>query len=164
VAGDTQLTTLTIQNGVDRNVTTYQAKGKWIDSDKIRFKAGNVEKLGGWQKLTDGGAPFRGVAREAITWAALDGDKYYALGTHLGVFLYNAGQFYDITPVRNAESETSAFNTTNGTSTIKVSVAGHGGLVGDYAEFVGGVSIANQVLEVSNGVFVLTSVNTNNLQ
>lgn len=161
MAGDTKLVTLEIDNGIDRNMTTYQAKGKWIDSDKIRFKAGNLEKLGGWQKLATGMTNFRGVAREAIDWSSLNGDKFYALGTNLGLFLYNGGQFYDITPVRNVETETSAFNTTNGSSTVKVSDAGHGGLSGDYVEFVGGVSVAGMTLELSNGTYVITSANTN---
>lgn len=162
MAGDTQLVTLAIDNGVDRNITTYQAKGKWTSADKIRFKAGNVEKIGGWSKLQDGGAPFRGVARDAITWAALNGDKFYGLGTHLGLFVYSGGNFYDITPVRQLETETSAFNSFSGTSVIKVSAAGHGGVVGDYVEFSGGVSLAGLTLEVSNGVYAVTSVNTNN--
>jgi hypothetical protein len=161
MAGDTQLVTLDIENGINRNVTTYQAKGKWTDADKIRFKAGNVEKLGGWSKLQDGGAPYRGVARDAITWAALNGDKFYGLGTHLGLFVYSGGNFYDITPVRQLETETSAFNTTSGSSAVEVSAAGHAAVVGDYAEFPSGVSVANLTLEVSNGVYVITSVNTN---
>lgn len=160
MAGDTKLVTLTIDNGVDRNITSYQAKGKWLDSDKIRFKAGNVEKLGGWQKLIDGGSPFRGVAREAIAWASLNGDKFYGLGTSLGVFIFNGGQFYDVTPIRQIKTETSAFFSTNGTSTVKVSAAGHGGIAGDYTTLIGGVSLAGLTLEATN-VFVVTSANTN---
>lgn len=64
MSGDTKLKPLEILNGIDRNVTTYQAKGKWIDGDKIRFSEGNPEKLGGWSKLADGGYPFRGRARQ----------------------------------------------------------------------------------------------------
>lgn len=133
MTGDTKLKPIVIAPGIDRNITTYQAKGKWIDGDKIRFSQGNPEKLGGWEKLADGGYPFRGVAREALSWNALNGDLFYALGTQSEVAVYSGGQFYDITPIRAQAVETSCINTLlNNTSIVEVSDANHGAAAGDF--------------------------------
>jgi tRNA(Leu) C34 or U34 (ribose-2'-O)-methylase TrmL len=53
VSGDTKLKPLIIDPGIDRNITTYQARGKWVDCDKVRFSHGNPEKIGGWAKLAE---------------------------------------------------------------------------------------------------------------
>lgn len=108
MSGDTKLKPLEILNGIDRNITSFQAKGKWIDGDKVRFAQGNPEKIGGWSKLSFG-TPYRGIARKAITWAALNGDKFYGLGTDKGLFVYSGGDYYDVTPIRASAVETSRY-------------------------------------------------------
>ena len=126
---NTQLQEIVLKPGINKNNTSYGNEGGWIDGDKVRFSQGNPEKLGGWSELEDNSYPYRGVAREAITWNALNGDLFYALGTHNEVAIYSGGQFYDITPVRAQSTETSAINTyLNNTSVVKVSDAGHGGV------------------------------------
>lgn len=157
MSGDTKLKPLEILNGFDRNETSYQAKGKWIDGDKVRFTAGNPEKLGGWSALAYTNA-YRGIAREAITWAALNGDKFYALGTDSGVFLYSGGDWYDITPLRATATETSAINTfASNTTQIKVSDAGHAAVVGDYVALT---SVSDAGIDVW-GVMPIVSAATN---
>jgi hypothetical protein len=158
-SGDTKLKTLTIANGIDRNMTSYQAQGKWVDADKIRFHKGNPEKLGGWSRLVGGTTNYRGVARESLTWAALDGDKFYSVGTHKGLFLYNAGQWYDITPIRATATETSAINTfASNTTRVKVSDAGHQAVAGDYVVFT---SVSDAQIDI-HGVMEIVSANANN--
>lgn len=159
MSGDTKLKPLQILNGIDRNITSYQAKGRWIDGDKVRFTSGNPEKLGGWSTLTYT-HPYRGIAREAITWAALNGDKFYALGTDKGVFLYSGGDFYDITPLRATASETSAISTyASNTTHIKVSDAAHAAVSGDYVSLT---SVSDAGIDVW-GVMQVVSAATNSM-
>lgn len=159
MTGDTKLKPILIEPGIDRNITTYQAKGKWIDGDKVRFSQGNPEKLGGWARLADNNNPFRGIAREALSWNALNGDLFYALGTNNEVAIYSGGQFYDITPVRATDTETSAISTfLNNTSVVKVSNAGHGAAANDYVVLS---SVSDAGIDI-HGVCQITSANTNN--
>lgn len=158
MSGDTKLKPILIEPGIDRNITTYQAKGKWVDGDKVRFSQGSPEKLGGWAKLADDNFPFRGIAREALSWNALNGDLFYALGTNTGVYVYSGGQFYDITPVRAVATETSAINTflTN-TSQVEVSDASHAAVVGDYVVLS---SVSDAGIDIW-GVMPVVSAGTN---
>jgi hypothetical protein len=159
MSGDTKLKPLMIDNGIDRNITAYQAQGKWINGDKIRFSQGYLEKLGGWQKLASNNTAYRGIARRAITWNALNGDLYYALGSAKGTFVYSGGQYYEVTPARAVVTETSAINIllTN-TSIVKVSDAGHAAVSGDYVVLT---SVSDAGIELS-GLFQITSANANN--
>jgi hypothetical protein len=158
MVGDTKLKAINIQNGIDRNLTSYQAQGLWIDCDKIRFSEGNVEKLGGWQELQDNNSPYRGIARESLSWNALNGDLFLALGTNTGVYIYSGGQFYDVTPIRATATETSAINTflTN-TSLVKVSDASHQAVAGDYVVLT---SVSDAGIDLW-GTFAVTSATTN---
>jgi hypothetical protein len=156
--GDTKLKPIEIQNGINRDITTYQARGQWVDGDKVRFHKGNPEKLGGWLELQHTNN-FRGIGREALTWAALDGDKYYGIGTNKGIFIYNSGDWYDVTPVRATGTETSAISTfASNTTLVKVSDAGHQTVAGDYVVFT---SVSDAGLDL-HGIMEVTSANTNN--
>jgi hypothetical protein len=156
--GDTKLKPIEIQNGINSDITSYQATGQWVDGDKIRFHKGNAEKLGGWTPLIASGN-YRGVAREALTWAALDGDKFYAVGTHKGLFIYNAGIWSDVTPVRGTATETSAFYTfASNTTRVKVSDANHQAVVGDY---IAVTSVSDAGFDV-HGILEVVSANVNN--
>lgn len=150
---------LRFKPGFNKNDTEYQAQGKFINGDKVRFVNGRPEKMGGWQTLT-AAQTYLGTAREALIWADLDGNKYYAVGTNTGVYVYGGGTYYDITPIRYQATETSAFNTFSGETRTKVSVAAHGAAAGDYVEFPTGVTTGAGVSV--NGRYVITSANTNN--
>lgn len=155
MSGDTKLKPLIIERGIDRNITSYQARGKWVDCDKVRFSQGNVEKLGGWSKLADNNHPYRGIARRAITWNALNGDLFYGLGTDKGVFIYSGGDFYDVTPLRATATETSAINTyASITNRIKVSDAGHAAVSGDYVALT---SVSDAGIDVWGPMMVVSA-------
>ena len=84
--------------GVDREGTNYSAEGKWFDGDKIRFRSGKPEKIGGWQRLS---APtFLGTARSLVNWSTLSGDNYVGIGTNLKYYIEEGGGYADITPIR----------------------------------------------------------------
>ena len=69
---------LALTPGVDREGTAYSAEGKWYDGDKIRFRSGNPEKIGGWQRLSN--STFLGTCRSMENWSTLDGNNYVGLG------------------------------------------------------------------------------------
>jgi len=89
---------LAIQPGVYREGTSYSAEGRWFDGDKVRFRSGNAEKIGGWQRLSNNS--YLGVARSLWNWNTLDGNNYVGVGTNLKFYIESGGIYFDITPIR----------------------------------------------------------------
>jgi hypothetical protein len=89
---------LAIQPGVYREGTSYSAEGRWFDGDKIRFRSGNAEKIGGWQRLSNN--TYLGTARALWNWNALTGSNYVGIGTNLKYYIESGGGYNDITPIR----------------------------------------------------------------
>lgn len=92
------ITKIGIQPGVYREGTSYSAEGKWFDGDKIRFRSGNAEKIGGWVRLSNN--TYLGTARSLWNWVALDGKNYVGIGTNLKYYIEFGGGYNDITPIR----------------------------------------------------------------
>jgi hypothetical protein len=123
-----------LKPGLNKQTTPTGAEGQWIDCDNVRFRYGQPEKIGGWQELT----PYylSGPVRAQLTWNALDGKKYAALGTSKVLIVYYEGQFFDITPLDTSRQLTSCTFTTVITSrTVTVNKVSHGLLVGEYIQF-----------------------------
>lgn len=130
------LVPIQIQPGLVTEQSDLTAGTRWTDGDKIRFRAGQPEKLKGWIKPTTD--TFIGVCRDLIGWAAIDGIKYQALGTHNHLYILLGGTFNDITPLRTSGSlGTDPFTTTSASSTVAVNHTTHGVLVDDYVVFAG---------------------------
>ena len=92
------LTKLQFKPGINRETTSYSNEGGWYDCDKVRFRFGFPEKIGGWQKLT--GSYFLGTARDLTGWTSLSGDKLLGLGTNLKYYVVEGQGFNDVTPLR----------------------------------------------------------------
>ena len=92
------LTKLQFRPGVNRETTSYTNEGGWFDVDKVRFRFGFPEKIGGWSKYAN--VNFLGTCRALHSWKALDGTEFIGVGTHLKYYLLEGQQFYDITPIR----------------------------------------------------------------
>ena len=92
------LTKLQFKPGINREVTSYTNEGGWFDMDKVRFRFGFPEKIGGWTKYTS--VSFLGTCRALHSWKALDGTEYIGLGTNLKYYILEGQQYYDITPIR----------------------------------------------------------------
>lgn len=151
-----------MQPGIIKDLTSYMAEGGWIDCDKIRFRASRPEKLGGWvgetvsQSEDDTKLLFNGVARDIISWSALDSKKYLAISSNEKIELMVDGQIFDITPVRAISTLSNALTTTLGTSEVTITDSNHLAVVGDWiyvvsqAASVGGITLsgAYQVTEV----------------
>jgi hypothetical protein len=88
---------LQLRPGLNREGTDYSNEGGYFDGDKIRFRSGFPEKLGGWIRLSAN--KFVGVARSLWNWATLTGANYLGVGTNVKYYIENGGYYYDITPI-----------------------------------------------------------------
>ena len=84
--------------GVNRENTRYTTEGGWYECDKIRFRQGTPEKIGGWQQFT--ASTFLGVCRSLWNWVTLAGLNVISVGTNLKYYIESGGTYYDITPLR----------------------------------------------------------------
>jgi hypothetical protein len=93
------LTKLQFRPGINREITSYSNEGGWFDCDKVRFRYGFPEKIGGWLRLS--ATTFLGTCRALHPWVALDGSRYLGVGTHLKYYINEGGAYNDITPIRD---------------------------------------------------------------
>lgn len=135
---------LQFRPGVNRETTNYTGEGGWYDCDKIRFRSGSPQKIGGWVK--QGSATYQGVCRGLVNWSTLAGENLIGVGTHLRYFLNYGSAYYNITPLRDAPNTftlgSNPFATTNGSTTIVVTAPAHGASTGDFVIFSGAVATA----------------------
>ena len=156
------LTKLQFKPGINTETTSYANEGGWFDGDKIRFRFGVPEKIGGWQKLS--GATFLGTARAIKPFVALDSTRYNGLGTNLKYYIEEGGGYNDITPLRVTTSAGDVtFAATNGSSTLTVTDNGHGALVNDFVTFSGAATLGGTITaDVLNQEYQVVSVPTAN--
>jgi len=88
--------------GINRETTSYSNEGGWFDCDKVRFRQGFPEKIGGWEKL--GSNSFLGSCRALHSWRTTNLDNYVGVGTNIKYYIESGQGFYDITPVRATTS------------------------------------------------------------
>lgn len=137
---------LAVAPGIYTEETDRGAKGRWKYGDKVRFRYGLPEKIGGWQQVQP---MFLGVARDIHDWAALDGSLWTAIGTDWKLYLWQDETLYDITPIRRTASLTDPFTTVINSSIVTVEDAGHGAIPNDFVTFsgataVGGLTISGE--------------------
>lgn len=149
--------------GVNRENTRYTTEGGWYESDKVRFRQGTPEKIGGWVPVTI--ETFLGVCRSLWNFVTLAGLNIVSLGTHLKFYLETGGAYYDITPYRYTETTVTLnnpFDTTIGSNVVTVNDTGSNLQTGDV------VNISNVAITVDgipatefNAQHVVTRVNAN---
>ena len=111
--------------GVNRENTRYTTEGGWYECDKVRFRQGTPEKIGGWVKFA--ADTFTGVCRSLWDWVTLDNTNLVGVGTNLKYYISRGGAFYDITPIRKTSTLTNPFSVAAvGTSTVNVYEVDHG--------------------------------------
>lgn len=138
------LTKVQFKPGIINDLTSYTNEGGWFDGDKIRFRLGFPEKIGGWTKQSAN--TYQGNTRDLHGWVALDGSDYLGLGTQLKYYIEEGGAFNDITPLRATTSAGDiTFSATDGSSTITVTDTAHGALENDFVTFSGAVSLGGLV-------------------
>ena len=134
---------LTLKSGVNRENTRYTNEGGWYESDKVRFRQGTPEKIGGWQRIS--AFTFLGVCRSLWNWITLAGKNLLGVGTSEKFYIENGGAYYDITPIRTEDTLTNPFTTNTATNSggyTTVTVTATPGFAnGDYVTFYGGTAV-----------------------
>lgn len=139
-----QFTKLQFAPGINRETTAYTAEGGWYDCDKIRFRAGLPETIGGWQKATN--TAMLGVPRSVLPWGTLSGTTYVGVGTNLKYYIVDGQEPFDITPIRRTTTAGAVtFAATNGSSVLTVTDTVNGAYVNDFVTFSGAVSLGGNV-------------------
>jgi len=125
---------LNFKPGFNKMITDSGGESQWVDGDFVRFRYGLPEKIGGWNQLTIQNKTLPGVARAQHAWTSLVGEKYTAIGTSQGLFLYYGENFFDITPLDTAITGAD-FDASTGSPTVTVNKTSHGLSNGRYVTF-----------------------------
>lgn len=164
---------LQFRPGVNRESTTLANEGGWFECDKVRFRSGFPEKIGGWvldtgtaqATLQPPSGSYWGVCRSMWNWVTLTGNNLLGLGTNLKFYIQNGpdGLFYDITPIRDTNTGvTNAFQVYSGSTTVTVTDPGHGAQTGDFVTvtYAGG-AIGGMPASAITGEHQITYLNSN---
>jgi hypothetical protein len=160
------LSKLILKPGVNRENTRYTNEGGWYESDKVRFRQGTPEKIGGWQRIST--STFVGVCRSLWNWVTLGSKNLLGIGTNLKFYIENGGVYYDITPIRTTATLTNPFTTATSTNTgtatvVTVTDAGDGFINNDYVTyyFSGAASVTFNGITIASGTeYQITYVST----
>ena len=131
--------------GVVREGTAYTAEGGWYNSDKVRFRSGHPEKIGGWEKYSSN--TFLGSARSLYNYASASGTHYIGIGTNLKFYVADGVTYNDITPIRvtTGDNEISFAKVANGDATLTVTDTAHGAVQNDFVTYSGCVSLGGNI-------------------
>ena len=156
------LNKIQFKSGIISDTTPYTNEGGFVDGDKIRFRLGSPEKIGGWVKYSAN--TYLGTARRLHNWIALDGSDFLGVGTHLKYYIEEGQTFNDITPIRETTSAGDVtFSATNGSTTITVTDAAHGANENDFVTFSGAASLGGTITAtILNAEFQITSLISSN--
>jgi hypothetical protein len=166
------LKSILFRPGVNRENTRYaseaigavtastQVAGGWYESEKVRFRAGTPEKIGGWQRISSNA--FLGICRSLWNWVTLGALNLVGVGTNLKFYIERGGGYYDITPIRDTGTLTNPFTATNGSAIITVADTAHGCVTGDFVTFSGATGLGGNITAgVLNKEFQITLVSAN---
>lgn len=156
------LTKISFKPGVNRENTRYTNEGGYYESEKIRFRQGTPEKLGGWVRISAN--MFLGLCRSLWTWVSLAGTHLTGVGTNLKFYVESGAAYYDITPIRRTQALTNPFTATNGSTSILVTDTAHGAFVGDFVTFSGALTLGGNItaviLNANYQIVTVPTVNT----
>jgi len=142
--------------GVNRENTRYTTEGGWYECDKVRFRQGNPEKLGGWQRIS--AYTYNGVCRSLWNWVTLGSLNLVGVGTNTKFYIENGGFYNDVTPIRTTTTLGTDPFTANGTTTVTVTAASHGATTGSFVTFSGATGTYASTF---NAEYQVTVVNAN---
>jgi hypothetical protein len=153
---------LSLNPGVNREKTSYSNENSWFECDKVRFRQGFAERIGGWTRISNN--TFLGICRSLLNWVTLSGANFLGVGTHLKFYISQGGAYYDVTPIRATTSAGDVtFAATNGSSTITITDTSHGALVNDFVTFSDAASLGGNIIAaVLNQEYQIASVPTVN--
>jgi len=146
---------LQLRPGVNREGTSLANEGGWFECDKVRFRSGYPQKLGGWQPISN--STYEGFARSLWNWVTLRGYNIMGVGTNVKYYIESGGSYNNVTPIRATETLTDPFTTTIGSPVVTVSAPGHGAIQGDYVTFSGATAVGGLTL---NGEYTITYISS----
>jgi hypothetical protein len=155
---------LQFRPGINREGTDYSNEGGWYACDKVRFRSGFPEKIGGWIRLSN--ETFLGVCRALWNWITLDGSNLLGVGTNLKYYIEEGGSYRDVTPIRaifTANSSPNTVNciaTTNGSNVVTVTIPSYGGLTNDFVTISGANAIGSITATDLNKEHQITYIDT----
>jgi hypothetical protein len=144
---------ITFAPGTNKENTRYTNEGKWYDADKIRFRQGNPETIGGWARISNN--IFLGVCRSLWNWITLGSLNLIGVGTNLKFYIEQGGVYNDITPLRGTATLVDPFSTVNLSTTVTVTDVDNGCATGDFVTFSGATAVGGLTL---NGEYQVTVV------
>jgi len=149
---------LVFKPGINREVTRYTNEGGWYECDKVRFRQGYPEKIGGWARIST--STYLGVCRSLWNWVTLGSINLIGVGTHLKFYLEQGGGYNDITPIRATTAAGDVtFAATNGSAVITVTDVGYGARIDDFVTFSGAVSLGGNITaDVLNQEYQITAI------
>jgi len=134
---------LRFKPGLNRDQSNYSNEGGWWACDKVRFRSGYPEKIGGWTKATL--EVVIGTCRQLFGWVTSYADNFVSAGTEQKVYIDAGGNYFDITPLRQTTTNAASFTASNGSSTITVTDSGTNAVAGAYVTFSGAASLGGNV-------------------
>ena len=148
--------------GINKEGTNYSNENGWFDADKIRFRKGRPEKIGGWEKYSSN--TFQGTCRKIHVYKDIEQSQYKILGTHKKLYALEGDVYNDITPIRSTTSAGDVtFAATNGSSTITATDTSHGAVAGDFVTFSDAATLGGNITAaVLNQEYEIVSIPTTN--
>ncbi len=156
------LQTLKYKPGVSREQTNYAGEGGFYQCDKIRFRSGYPEKLGGWQSISNPTVyTYKGIARKMCNWLPFDGANLNGVGTNQKLYVENGGNYYDVTPLASSSTiNANPFAMTNASKLITVTDTAHGSSNGTYVTFSGATAAGGITVVGSYEIITVLTANT----
>jgi hypothetical protein len=154
---------ITLKPGVNRENTRYTNEGGYYESEKVRFRQGTPEKIGGWTRISSN--IFLGICRSLWNWVTLLGTNLLGVGTNLKFYIGKGGAYFDITPIRAVTTlANNPFTTVNTSTTVTVTATAHGGITGDFVTFSGATAVAGldlnneyQIIKIDADSYTITA-------
>ena len=141
------LSKLTLRPGVNRETTNYGNEGGFYVSDKVRFRGGNAQKIGGWQNISTTGNTFVGLAKVLWNWVTTGALNLLGTGTNQKIYIEEGGVYNDITPLRTTVTLGSdPITTTAGSELIDITATAHGATAGTFVNITGATAVSNITL------------------
>ena len=142
--------------GVNRENTRYTTEGGWYECDKVRFRQGNPEVIGGWVRFSTN--TYLGVCRSLWNWVTTGALNLIGLGTNLKFYIVKGGEYFDVTPIRSTVTINNNPFAGNGTTTVTVTDTAHGGATDDFVTFSGATGTYASIF---NAEYQMTVINAN---
>lgn len=151
---------ITFTPGVNRDTTSYGSEGTWYETDKVRWRNGYPQTIGGWQKRNSINV-LDGVPRTLVPWSTRQGDRLLAIGTNEKVYIEKQDTYNDITPVSTSASYSNNLTMALGATSVVVAASAHTRAVNDYV-YISAANTIGGVVDLTGNTYRVSSIIDNN--